>query len=179
MKLSTRARYGLSCMIAIARLSDEDAPVSLKRVAESTGVSRRYLEQLALPLKAAGLLHSVSGRHGGYLLARNAEAIRLREIVEATIGPISIVDCVADPDLCERADSCENRLIYLLINDRICKVLDEYKLADLADFDRLTRLCSALGRDPSTVAEGRPANGVSELCLRILEGREDEDEAPS
>lgn len=173
MKLSTRARYGLSCMISIARLSDESHPVSLKRVADSTGVSRRYLEQLALPLKAAGLLHGVSGRGGGYRLARDAGTIRLREIVEATIGPISIVDCVADPGLCERAESCENRLIYLLINDRICEVLDEYTLADLADFDRLSRLCLALGRDPSAVAGERRPDGVSELCLRILERQDD------
>lgn len=168
MKLSTRARYGLSCMIAVARLSAGRDPVSLKRVSEATGVSRRYLEQIVLPLRSAGLLQSVSGRRGGYLVARDVEDIRLREIVQATIGPISIVDCIADPALCEKAETCENRLIYMLINDRVCSVLDEYKLADLADIERLARLCGDLGRDATGVAE-RPQDGISELCLRILE----------
>lgn len=171
MKLSTRARYGLSCMIAVARLSEDERPVSLEQVSGTTGVSRRYLEQLAMPLKSHGLLRSVSGRRGGYLLARPAQRIRLREIVEAAIGPISVVDCVEDPRLCDKADSCENRLIYLLINQRICEVLDEYSLADLADYERLARLCSELTGQPAA-AGGQPSTeGVAALCTRILEDK--------
>ena len=172
MKLSTRARYGLSCMIAVARLTQKAKPVSLEQVSHQTGVSRRYLEQLAMPLKSHGLLRSVSGRRGGYLLARPADQIRLREIVEAAIGPISIVDCCDDPSLCEKSESCENRLIYMLINQRICEVLDDYSLADLADQERLVRLCSALKVEPTgTGGDASCSTGVAELCTRILEDR--------
>jgi Rrf2 family protein len=169
MKLSTRARYALSCMIAVARLSEEETPVSLERVAKTTRVSRRYLEQLVLPLKNQRLLHSVSGRRGGYRLARDAGDIRLREIVEAAIGPISIVDCVAAPGVCEKAEACENRLLYLLVNARICEVLDEYRLADLADQVRLTEICSSLNQDSK--GEMEPAGqepDIARLCTRIL-----------
>jgi Rrf2 family protein len=158
-------------MISIARLSEDDSPVSLEQVSNATGVSRRYLEQLAMPLKSHGLLRSVSGRRGGYLLARSAEKIRLREIVEAAIGPISVVDCVDDPRLCEKADSCENRLIYLLINQRICEVLEEYSLADLADYARLARLCSELTGQPPKPGQAPSAEGVTALCTRILEDK--------
>lgn len=169
MKLSTRARYGLSCMIAVARLSDRGLPVSLERVAQETGVSRRYLEQLAMPLKGAGLLRSVAGRRGGYLLALPAEQIRLRQIFEAAIGSINIVDCVEAPELCPKADSCENRLIYLIINQRICEVLDEYSLADLADYNRLSRLCARLPQGQLAPADRPTADGIARLCSRILE----------
>jgi Rrf2 family protein len=158
-------------MISVARLSEDDSPVSLEQVSQATGVSRRYLEQLAMPLKSHGLLRSVSGRRGGYLLARPAGKIRLREIFEAAIGSISVVDCVDDPRLCEKADSCENRLIYLLINQRICEVLEEYSLADLADYARLARLCSQLTGETPKPGQAPSAEGVTALCTRILEDK--------
>ncbi len=173
MKLSTRARYGLHCMLAVARLSGDDGPASLELVHQRTGISKRYLEQLAIALKHSGLLSSISGRGGGYFLAREASAIRLGEIVEATIGPINIVDCVCDPHQCAKADHCEARLIYMLINRSITAVLNEYSLADLGDADRLAQIVATLE------AQGGGAPGVDhtdpeDLCgcsiERVLPG---------
>ena len=120
-------------MIAITRLTSDDAePVSLGEVAKRTQISRRYLDQLAAALRNATLLRSVSGRAGGYVLARRPEDISIGQIVEAAIGPINIVDCVRQPKICLKSDLCECRWLYTLINNRITAALNEFTLADLA-----------------------------------------------
>jgi Rrf2 family protein len=133
MKLSTRARYTLRLLISIARQSQGDQAISLKQVADKTHISRRYLEQLAIGLKNAGLIRGLSGRGGGYLLARPASEITIGQIFEAAIGPINIVDCVQQPQSCLASQVCECRWMYELINARINDVLDEFSLADLAE----------------------------------------------
>ena len=133
MKLSTRARYALRSMIAISRLGDGSAPVSLQEVAGLTHISRRYLDLLFIALRNAALLKSTAGRRGGYQLAKPAKDIRVGEIVEASIGRINIVECVGHPDDCFLSDTCECRLLYSLVNHRIRDVFFDYSLADLTD----------------------------------------------
>lgn len=147
MKLSTRARYGLHGMVTISGLSKKGRPVSLEQVANQTGLSKRYLEQLAIALKKHGLIKGISGRGGGYLLGREPTEIRLCEIVEATIGPINVVECVRQPEQCQKAARCENRLIYMLINRSITDVLNRYTLADLSDNGRLAEIVADLATD--------------------------------
>lgn len=149
VKLSSRARYALRMMVAVARQTERDQrPISLRRVAKSTMISRRYLEQVATGLKQADLLRSMSGRAGGYLLNRPAEEISLLEIVEASIGPINIVGCVLEPDECLKADLCECRWVYQLMNDGIRDVLDGLTLEDVADRPRARSACRALEPEP-------------------------------
>lgn len=135
MKLSTRARYALHCMIAIQQLAEDNHPVTIDSVAQKTDISKRYLEQLAIALKNASLLRSVSGRKGGYFLARPAEEIKIGEIIETAIGPINIVECVLHPEECSKSDSCRCRSLYSLINRGIRKVLYEYSLNDMCDMN--------------------------------------------
>jgi Rrf2 family cysteine metabolism transcriptional repressor len=133
MRLTTRARYALRMMVDVARNGGEDRPVSLASVAERTDISRGYLEQLALALRNARLLKGVAGRYGGYRLSESPAHITVGAIVEATIGPICVVDCVDDPGSCARAEMCECRTVYSIINERVAEVLREYTLADLLD----------------------------------------------
>jgi Rrf2 family protein len=133
MKISTRGRYALRMMLDIARHDGENTPVSLASVADRTGISHGYLEQVALALRSARLVRGVAGRHGGYKLALPARDISIREIIEATIGPICVVDCIEEPEACLRSEDCECRVVYALINRRIGEVLDEFTLGDLAD----------------------------------------------
>lgn len=131
MKLSTRGRYALRLMLDIGRFGTNGKPVSLTAVHERTDISRGYLEQLALSLRNSDLLRATSGRYGGYILAKPASEITLGRIIEAAIGPINLVECVARPDDCMRSEGCECRMVYQLINRRITEVLNEYTLADL------------------------------------------------
>jgi len=144
MKISTRARYAIRMMLDIWRRTDGDHPVRLDEVAGRTGISRRYLDQLVLPLKGAGLLRGVKGPGGGYLLGRPAQEIPLGEIVEAEIGPIALVDCVQNLEVCDRQDTCACNLVYRLVSARVRATLDGLSLADLDRPERLGELRSEL-----------------------------------
>ena len=133
MRISTRGRYALRMMLDIAKNGTSTSPVSLSAVSERTEISHGYLEQLAPALRAARLVKSVAGRHGGYRLAAPASEISIRQIIEASIGPVCVVDCVDEPESCLRADLCECRVVYSLINQRVAQVLDDFSLEDLLD----------------------------------------------
>lgn len=124
-------------MVEIERLGGKQKPVQLVRVAGITGISRRYLEQLAIALKSHSLLRGISGRKGGYVLARPASEITIGDVLTAVIGPINLSVCVVEPDVCMRTEFCECRLIWTLLNRRVNQVLDEYTVADLLNKEAL------------------------------------------
>lgn len=136
LKFSSRARYALRMMVEFARQKGDDS-ISLGHVAKRTKISRRYLDQLVQGLKQASLIRGFSGRGGGYQLTRPAADIRVNEIIEAAIGPINVVDCVRHPEICLKAQQCECRPVYDLLNKKIIQVLEEVSLQDLANRDLL------------------------------------------
>jgi Rrf2 family protein len=154
-------------MLDVARHAESGKPVSLAAISERIGVSRGYLEQLALSLRNARLIRSVSGRHGGYQLALPASEILVGDIIEATIGPICIVECVDDPDLCIRSSDCECRLLYALIHDRIAEILGGYTVSDLLDPKWAQVVREQLTDLPIPTAHGSDA----EAAHRLPEGR--------
>ena len=95
LQMSTRSRYGVRLMVALA-LRYGDGISLLRDVARQEGISEKYLGQIIIPLKAAGLVLSQRGAHGGYSLARPPEDITVRDVVEAIEGSIAPVPCV-DP----------------------------------------------------------------------------------
>ncbi len=111
MKLSTRGRYGVRLMIDLA-LHYGNGPIYLKDIAGRQGISEKYLWQLINPLKAAGLVSSTRGAHGGYALAKEPKGISLKEILQVLEGSLCLVDCVDNPASCERAASCISRDIW-------------------------------------------------------------------
>jgi Rrf2 family cysteine metabolism transcriptional repressor len=132
VKLSTRGRYGLRAMLDIA-IKQGDGPVALHSISERQGVSVGYLEQLMVPLKKEGLIRSVRGAQGGYLLARGSDNITVGDIIRALEGPIAPVACVSEdyPEECDRAEGCVTRLVWAKVRDSIAEVLDSLTLDDL------------------------------------------------
>ena len=130
MKLNTRARYALRMMIELTRRTRDGETISLADISGTTDISRRYLEQLAMELRRAGLIRGVVGKGGGYALARPPEEITVGHIVTAAIGPINVVECVERPEQCLKAEVCDCRPIYRLLNSRVHGVLDSITLAD-------------------------------------------------
>jgi len=131
MKLSTKARYGLRMMVELARELKTNQLVRLGKIAQITGLSVNYLAQLAIPLKAKGLLVGVSGKYGGYRLSRSANQILISDVVGASIGKINLVECVGDPSICLNSSFCETRLIWVILNESFIDALKKYTLADL------------------------------------------------
>ena len=130
MRLSTRSRYGVRMMLALA-MSEKSDPVFLKDIARSEEISEKYLSQIIIPLKAQGLVTTFRGAHGGYLLSRPPSDIRLREIVESLEGDLCLVDCVKNAEACGRSTDCVTRDVWDEMSQLITEFLDKLTLEDL------------------------------------------------
>jgi Rrf2 family protein len=132
MKLSTRGRYGVRAMLELAIQSGK-GPVPLRDLAIRQEISAKYLEQLLIPLKGAGLVKSVRGARGGYLLAKDPETINLYDIVRSLEGPLAPVECVEDPNFCERVGGCTVHLIWGEMGMMLVNYLEGISLSDLVE----------------------------------------------
>lgn len=132
MKLSTKGHYGLRAMFDLA-VHYGKGPIPLKMVAERQQLSENYLEQLIATLRKAGLVNSVRGAQGGYILARRPEDITVGDIIRVLEGPIAPLDCVneADPGDCDQFNYCISRNVWAKVRDSINEVLDSINLADM------------------------------------------------
>ena len=92
MKLSTKPRYGLRILAQIAADGGDRVPVSGKAVAQKQSISIGYIEQILIPMRNAGLVRTVRGPKGGYLLDRPAADISLLEIIELFEGRLDLVE---------------------------------------------------------------------------------------
>lgn len=134
MKLSTKGRYGVTAMYDLA-LHCTQGPVSLKSIALRQEISEYYLEKLMAQLRSAGLVSSIRGAQGGYLLARSADKITVGDIIRIMEGPIAPVNCLLSAQnnntYCDKAGNCITRGIWEKVATSISAVLDSITLADL------------------------------------------------
>ena len=133
LKIPTRVRYSIRLMAYLADHARPQQPVKLKSVAKSQNLSLRYLEQLVVHLKGAGLVKSKSGKRGGYYLARDAKDISVGQVVEAAVGPIRVMECLDPEDGCRFKDVCAARRMWGLVSARISDVLYDYTIADMSE----------------------------------------------
>jgi len=136
MKISTRGRYGTRMMLDLAAHHDQ-GPTPLREIAKRQDLSVKYLEQLIIPLKAAGYIRSVRGARGGYTLARKPDKISVGQIIKVLEGGLSLVDCVEDPKVCEREKNCPTRDIWLRMSERLLEELSSLTLSDVLDGKKL------------------------------------------
>ena len=136
MKISTRGRYGTRMMLDLAAHHDQ-GPTPLREIANRQDLSVKYLEQLIIPLKAAGYIRSVRGARGGYTLARKPDKINVGQIIKVLEGGLSLVDCVEDPKVCEREKNCPTRDIWLRMSERLMEELSSLTLRDVLDGKKL------------------------------------------
>lgn len=132
MRLSTKATYGTRAMLDLAIRSGE-GPVLVREIAKRQAFSARYLEQLLLPLKAAGLVRATRGARGGFSLARAPSDIKLSEIIQIMEGSTAPLECVDDAGVCSRADLCITREIWGEMKKAMDGVLESTTLQDLVE----------------------------------------------
>ncbi len=135
MKLSTRSRYGVRLMTALACEHGEKS-LFLKDIAASEKISGKYLSLIVIPLRAAGLINSLRGAHGGYSLARAPGEITLCDIIEALEGETCLVRCVKQPSTCDRAAICPTRDIWRVLGDKIRETMRSVTIAELANLQK-------------------------------------------
>ena len=130
MKISTRSRYGARLMVELGLHYDE-GPFFLKDIAKLEEISEKYLSQIIIPLKNAGLVNSFRGAHGGYVLARHPSKITMKDIVEILEGDFNLVECVKNPANCSRVSVCVTRSLWNKIGNKISQELNAVTLEDL------------------------------------------------
>jgi Rrf2 family protein len=135
MKLSTRARYGVRLMLALAQNYGKE-PVYLKDIARQEDISEKYLSLLVIPLRKTGLVNSIRGAYGGYNLARAPEEINLKEIVDVLEGDCCLVDCVKDPTVCPRVFTCVTHDIWEMIGGKISETLNSISLDKMVKMNK-------------------------------------------
>jgi Rrf2 family protein len=133
MNISTRGRYGLRALLEIAVQPDEE-PITIRGISEKQQMSVSYLEQILHRLKKAGIVRSIRGARGGYVLARRGDKITISQIINALDGPISISYCDS-PRLREKScigpSACVSRILWKKLEDLIEGALSSVTLADL------------------------------------------------
>ena len=133
MKLSTKGRYGLRAVLDIALHYEEDT-VALSSIAERENISINYLEQLIAKLRKAGIVNSIRGAQGGYVLAKSSEEISVGDILRALEGDLNPVDCVevqGNKASCQSAELCVTKYVWKRISDSINSAVDGIMLSEL------------------------------------------------
>lgn len=134
MKISTKGRYALRLMLDIA-LDHSGEPVRIKDIAARQEISEKYLEQIISVLNKAGLVKSIRGSQGGYLLTRGPDQYTAGMILRVTEGPLAPVACLDDEvNTCERQACCATLRLWKMLNTAICDVVDKVTLADLMEW---------------------------------------------
>ncbi|RME66762.1 MAG: Rrf2 family transcriptional regulator [Nitrospirae bacterium] len=130
LRLSTKGQYGVRAMYEIAR---GKGPVNIRTISERQEVSVPYLEQILNTLRRAGLIKSIKGPGGGYILTRPAKEISIGEILEELEGPLAITSCLNPEEGCSRVDQCVAHLLWKGLRFQIEDFLRKVTLADLVE----------------------------------------------
>lgn len=127
MKFSTKSEYGLKAIVNLAQCFPEQK--TIKDLAKQEDISVKYLERLMGVLRDGGVVESLKGKLGGYVLARNPKKISVGEIIEILDGEISPMRCVGK--FCASQKNCPSSIVWITLGIQIKKTLEKMKLSDL------------------------------------------------
>lgn len=130
MKISTKGQYGLRALVDLAAHAGE-RPVLLSDIAERQQLSKRYLERLFTMLRDRGIVRTLRGAAGGYLMAREPREVTVAEVLEVLEGPLAPVDCLADQKECKIRDLCITHELWVELEESIRQTLARITLDDL------------------------------------------------
>jgi Rrf2 family protein len=129
--ISTRSRYGLRLLVDLAE-QGAGGPVDLHSIAERQAIPESYLSKLARALLGAGLIRSVRGAGGGYVLAKAPEDLDILTVVEVLEGPTSLLECRASPASCPRSSNCGARGLWAGLEEAMRDYLAGKTIAQVA-----------------------------------------------
>ena len=158
LQVSQRTHYGLRAMTELAKAYGRGRR-SLAEIAAAEHLPAGYLEQLAMPLRRAGLIEGTRGAHGGYQLTRPPAQVSVGEVVRVLEGAVAPVECLSEdypPGSCTRELGCLSRPIWQRVKDSIDQVLDTTTLADL---------CATVDTPAGTAEEALGASGFVTLTV--------------
>ncbi|ADP72079.1 transcriptional regulator, BadM/Rrf2 family [Rhodomicrobium vannielii ATCC 17100] len=131
MLLSTKGRYAVMAIVEVARQNDA-RPLALSDISLRLDLSLAYLEQLFMKLRRKGIVQSVRGPGGGYILARNADAISIGEVMAAVDEPVRMTRCEPEDKAgCVASKRCSTHNLWLALGTHIERFLADATVADV------------------------------------------------
>lgn len=134
MKLSTKCRYGARAVIEIAR-HHEDGPIKRKDIARYQNISDSYLENILIALKNAGIIDTIRGANGGYMLRNDPSEVNLLQIINALEGSLALVKCAENPSICDKTERCSTRMVWVKLQEAKENILRNVTIQELVDFE--------------------------------------------
>lgn len=133
--LSKKTRYALKALVILGKHFGE-APMQISRIATEEHIPKKFLEQILLDLRNAGLLYSKKGAGGGYGLVKDPAEINVVQVLRLTGGPIALLPCVSlnfyqKCDECINETTCGVRDVFLEVRNATLKILSETSIADI------------------------------------------------
>ena len=162
MRISSRGQYGVRALSVLAERHGQ-GPVQVREIARVERLSAKYLEQLLGRLRTGGLVRSVRGARGGYVLARGPEAITVKEVLLLLEGSLAPVGCVDHGGTCglEGQGTCPAHGLWAGLHATVLTYLDSFTLADLA---------RATAREGATAPQGATVAAEGELVAAATRG---------
>lgn len=135
--LSQKARYAIRALSVLAELEPGEQ-AQIARIADAARVPRKFLEQILVDLKKRGLVHSMRGKHGGYMLSRSPHEIALADVIRTIDGPLALSPCASKMayrkcDDCLDETTCAIRKVLLEVRDATAAILENRTLASMAE----------------------------------------------
>lgn len=132
LKISTRCRYGLLAMVELGRKYGQE-PVSVQEVFRRQRIPKLYLQQILVKLRRNGLVESIRGTKGGFVLKKDPKQIKILDIVKAVEGPVQLISCTknAKDTCCRKIRECLTRPVWVELHETVTRVLNEKSLHDL------------------------------------------------
>ena len=137
--MTTRSRYAVRALVSLWMKSDGTKPVPLSEIAREEDISLNFLEQIFMSLRQNGIVSSVRGPAGGYLLNKETDQITLAEVIRAVGEPIFPVKCVDDyidgsqREICPRESNCQTRGAWLELGRSINDFLETFTISKILE----------------------------------------------
>ncbi len=132
IKISRRTDYAVRVLLSLAKHADE-SPHSVQMIVEEMLIPLTFVKRIVADLVRAGLINSQRGSKGGLWLARPAEEITLLDVVEACDEPVTVSQCIDDPDFCPLSTDCPVRRRWARLRSLLRKELQRTTIAQLAE----------------------------------------------
>ncbi|WP_218313810.1 Fe-S cluster assembly transcriptional regulator IscR [Halomonas sp. 18071143] len=140
MRLTTKGRYAVTAMLDLA-INTPQGPTSLGDISQRQEISLSYLEQLFARLRRSGLVTSVRGPGGGYLLAKPAAEISVSQVIDAVNETVDATRCQGLSD-CQQGDTCLTHHLWCELSGQIRHFLDDVTLAQLMQRPDVIRIAA-------------------------------------
>lgn len=129
MWVSKKTRYALRMLIEVAKSGGQN--ISIKEISARENISAKYLEQIVIDLRRAKLVTATRGPKGGYKLVVSPQELTIKKLLDVFENGATMVQCSANPSYCSKSADCLSHKMWMLVEHRIAKVLDQITLADI------------------------------------------------